>query len=103
VAFLGNANGPRESEVVDELGHEYFGITPQALEDDISDYAHSERRGHVVPVHVDEEGRPFVLFTRPNGPNRFYLVGRFKLVGAIATRTPEEQRRWDEAQKRGGQ
>ncbi len=103
MAFLGNANGPRESKVVDELGHEYFGITPAALYSDVEDYAYGEARGHVVPVHVDHDGRPYVLFSRPSGPDRFYLVGQFKLAGTIATYSPEEQDRWNEAQRRGGQ
>lgn len=27
MAFLGNLDGPRESIIVSNLGHEYFGIT----------------------------------------------------------------------------
>lgn len=48
MAYPGNLKGPRESELIQKLGHEYFGITP---------------------------GRPYTLFSRPNlRPQRFYFL-----------------------------
>lgn len=62
MAYLGNRKGPRESEIVQRLGNEYFGITPAQLASDIDMFEDSERRNEVQPVCLDEQGRPYVVF-----------------------------------------
>lgn len=62
MAFLGNLHGPRKSEIVEKLGPEYFGIDWKRIENDIEWYKDSERRGEIVPVHVDKEGKPYIVF-----------------------------------------
>jgi len=42
VACLGNLNGPKESVIVQTLGHEYFGITPAQLPADVELWEESE-------------------------------------------------------------
>lgn len=96
MAFVGNINGPRESEIVEKLGPEYFGITWQKLENEIQWYKDTEQRKEVVPVHIDDEGEPCIIFSSPDKKGqRFYLkrVG-YQLIGQIKTFTEEEQKRW---------
>lgn len=53
---IGNRNGPRESEILNKLGPNYFGCSAEDLESDISHHQYAESRGEVVPVHIDEKG-----------------------------------------------
>ena len=97
MAYLGNRNGPRESEIVDRLGPSYFGCSPVGLEEDISHHIYAESRGKVVPVHIDEKGRPYIEFSspRPGKVNWFILEEHgYQLKGKINTFTDEEQLRW---------
>jgi hypothetical protein len=73
VAYLGNLNGPRESEIQDRLGASYFGCSPAALEEDIAHHVYAESRDEVVAVHVDHQGHAYVEFSSPTGgtPQRF--------------------------------
>lgn len=66
MGFISNQNGPRKSEIVLKLGCEYFGITPEELSDEINSYIEEENRGKVDPVHVDENGKPYILFYATN-------------------------------------
>jgi hypothetical protein len=97
MAFVGNRNGPAQSEIIWRLGAEYFGCSPEALDEDISFHINSEARGEVVPVNVDESGQPYLIFRSP-GPNklqRFYLeAGGYPLRGDIQTYTEEEKEFW---------
>lgn len=96
MAYLGNLRGPRESEIVEKLGHDYFGITPAQLAYDIEMWQESERRSEVQPVHVDENGQPYVVLSRPKGAaNRFYLEEHgYFLSGMITTATSKEEEYW---------
>jgi hypothetical protein len=88
VAYLGNLNGPKESEIVQKLGHEYFGITPAQLAADVELWEESERDLTVVPVYLDEPGRPYILFSRKNfHTERYYLhENGWRLEGDIETK-----------------
>jgi hypothetical protein len=97
MAYLGNKNGPRESEILDRLGPGYFGCSPVGLEDDISFHVFAESRGEVAKVHIDEKGRPYVEFSSPEPGklNRFVLEEHgYQLKGEIITFTDDEQLRW---------
>jgi hypothetical protein len=96
MAYLGNIDGPRESLIIEKLGYNYFGITPQQLESDIEWHKDSERRGEVQTVHVNEEGKPYIIFSRPNNQtSRYYLEDNdWVLVGDIVTKTDEELEFW---------
>ena len=75
MAYLGNRNGPRESEILNKLGHIYLGCSPGELDADISDMEYSESRGVVAPVHVDVAGRPYIEFTSPEpGRTRTFVL-----------------------------
>jgi hypothetical protein len=89
MAFLGSTNGPRESEIVQRLGHTYFGISPSELEDDISAYEDSERRNEVQPVFLDPLGLAYVKFAHAGlQPQRFYLSEHgYSLGPGVLTRT----------------
>ena len=94
MAYLGNLKGPRESVILDELGPQYFGVSPAQLEEDIDYHHFAESRSEVVPIHVDENGRAYIKFSTPNGPIQFYLENKYSLEGDIETFTKEEKLRW---------
>jgi hypothetical protein len=73
---------------------QYFGISPEDLENEISYFRYGESRGDVAPIHVDETGRPYIVFSTPNGPGRFYLEGKYQLRGELLTYTEEETLYW---------
>lgn len=74
MAFVGNRNGPRKSQIVKNLGPDYFGISMEQLEAEIQFYRDDEFNGLVDPVYVDNRGRHFIVFNAPNGGvQRFYL------------------------------
>ena len=75
MSYLGNKNGPRESEILERLGPDYFGITSEALENEISHNRLAESRGEVVHVKIDEKGDPFIIFSSTDKKEiRFYLI-----------------------------
>lgn len=96
MAYLGNLNGPRESQIVDLLGYDFFGITPSQLEYDIEMWEESERRNEIQPIHVDENGQPYILLSGPQKiPIRFFLEEHgYFLKGLIQTFTKEETESW---------
>lgn len=97
MAFVGNRNGPAQSEILSKLGAEYFGCSTEALEEDISFHVSSESLGEVVPVNVDESGQPYLIFRSPvpDELQRFYLeIGGYRLRGDIETYTEEEKDFW---------
>ena len=67
MAFVGNRNGPRKSEIVMALGADYFGITEEQLLKEIELYKDDEFNGVVDPVYEDAEGRRFLVFDAPGG------------------------------------
>lgn len=74
MAYIGNRQGPKESAIVQRLGHEYFGISPLQLEEDLRRYRQQEAQDLVVPVRQDKMGRYYLLFSAPEtGTQRFYL------------------------------
>lgn len=74
MAFVGDKNGPRMSEIIRSLGHSYFGITAAHLEEEIQWCEKYERDGVVDPVFKDADGKYFLLFNVPAGKTqRFYL------------------------------
>jgi len=96
MSYVGNLNGPKKSEIVERLGAAYFGINQQELEDEINWYREEEMRGEIDPVHVDENGAPYIIFRAPGTKlQRFYLEKEgYKLHGDIKTYTPEERQIW---------
>ena len=88
MACLGNLNGPKESVIVQTLGHEYFDITPTQLAADVELWEESERELRVVPVYLDELGRPHIVFSRRNfRTERYYLhENGWRLGGDIETK-----------------
>ena len=97
MAFVGNLKGPRESFILDCLGPNYFGCSIAGLEEDIAFHVEAERRNEVVPVHVDETGQPFIVFSSSDSkkPQRFYLEEKgYFLKGVIKTFTDAEQQAW---------
>lgn len=85
MAYIGNKDGPRESEIVERLGAEYFGISESDLESDVAWYTDEEVRGEVKPVHRDEAGRCYLLFSGPGGTTQtFYLEEHgLRLTGKV--------------------
>jgi hypothetical protein len=74
MSFLGNLNGPKESEIIEKLGHNYFGISCEQLETDISYHRDAEMRREVVPVRIDKNGNLYILFSSADKMGqRFYL------------------------------
>jgi phosphoglucomutase len=74
MSFVGSSKGPKKSDIVRKLGPNYFGISMEELEAEIQLYQDDEFNGLVDPVHVDKEGRHFIIFNAPNGGvQRFYL------------------------------
>ncbi len=87
MGYVGNKAGPKKSIIVDKLGPQYFGISPQDLEVEIEDYQNEESRGVVNPVCVDDQGRYYLVFFAPGRKTqRFYLdENGCKLDGDILT------------------
>lgn len=74
MSFVGNKKGPRKSEIVQDLGSEYFGISEEELAVEIQLYRDDEFDGIVDPVRVDKYGRHFIKFKAPHdGTQRFFL------------------------------
>lgn len=97
MSYLGNKDGPLESDILNRLGNKFFGCTTEALEEDISHHHYAETRGEVVPVHIDEKGRAFVIFSSagPGKTQRFMLEDHgYILRGDIKTFNEEEAMRW---------
>lgn len=102
MAFLGSLNGPRESDIFSELGYEYFGCTREQLENEIEHCRYAESREEVVAVHIDDEGTPYIIVTRPSGPTRLHLTGKWSLSGDVLTFTVEEKTCWEDTRFRKG-
>jgi len=87
MSFVGNKEGPRKSEIILKLGSSYFGISGDALEEDLVDLQEDEAHGDIAPVYVDNEGRHFIIFKAPNGgTQKFYLEENgYYLEGSIST------------------
>jgi hypothetical protein len=97
MAYLGNRDGPRESDILDRMGFSFFGCSPIGLEEDISYHRFAEARGEVVPVHVDQTGRAYVVFSSPQpGKTTRYVLEEhgYSLMGNIATFSEEESAHW---------
>lgn len=74
MAFIGDKTGPRMSEIIRKLGHNYFGISPALLDEEIQWCEKYERDGVVDPVYMDADGRYFLIFDAPGGKTqKFYL------------------------------
>ncbi len=102
MAFVGNKDGPRQSEIMFKLGAAYFGCSEEALEESISDHVNSEARHEVVPVNVDDDGQPYLVFLSPKAGEvqHFYLEkSGYLLQGQIATYTAEEKSFWEQRQR----
>ncbi len=97
MSYLGNADGPRESEILEKLGPIYFGCSPADLESDISFHNFAESKGEIVPVHVDEKGRPYIIFSSPDpGTTQIFVLEKhgYKLEGEIKTFSENESSLW---------
>ena len=101
MAYLGNINGPRRSDVIDRLGHTFFGINPGDLQRDVEWEEDGERRGEIIPLHVDETGEAYIDLSTANGTKRYYLKANgHQLHGEIRTYTDDEAKRWAAAEQR---
>jgi hypothetical protein len=94
MSLLGNLNGPKESEITEKLGPNYFGITWEQLERDIADHVDAENRKEVVPVRIDSSGEPYILFSLPDKKRqRFYLKREgYHLHGEVLCLTEEDKK-----------
>lgn len=76
MAYIGNINGPRESQLFNRLGADFFGITQEALEREIGYQESAEARGEVVPVRIDKAtNKAYIILSSkdPKKPHHFYL------------------------------
>lgn len=121
MGFVGNLNGPRKSDILEQLGAEFFGISFEAFYQEVEINLDEEREGIVDAVHVDKNGEPYFWFIVPdrkeikkkmkrnlNKTNskldqphllkkkeKFYLFKNgYKLEGDIKTHTDKEQKYW---------
>lgn len=74
MAYVGNRNGPRESEIVARLGATYFGISPEELDAEIQLYRDDEEDDEVTPVRRDDDGRYYILFKAPEGGQQWFFL-----------------------------
>jgi hypothetical protein len=94
VVYPGHLRGPRESEIVDRLGFNYFGISPAHLEYDIEMWQESERLSEVQSVHVDDNRQPCIFLSKGKiEPARFHLA-RQLFRGWTKTFTKEGAEHW---------
>jgi hypothetical protein len=96
MSFLGNLNGPKESEIIEKLGPDYFGITWAELERDISDHKDAENRNEIIPVRIDDSGEPYILFSSPDKKGqRFYLQKEgYHLHGSVLCINEQGERKY---------
>lgn len=96
MAYLGNRKGPRESVVIETLGPTYFGSDWGRLQEDIEWHRFHEQREDVKPVHVDDDGRPFIELSGADGLPRHLVLEEhgWVLDGEIDTFTDDERARW---------
>ncbi|MBN1352431.1 hypothetical protein JXJ21_23740 [candidate division KSB1 bacterium] len=113
MGYIGNASGPKKSELLIHLGHKYFGITIGKLKEDIYENRKDEDEGIVDEVHVDKNGEPYINLIVPErnlikkawnklrGKSTkkiakfFFQRHGFKLEGDILTYTESEKLRWN--------
>lgn len=62
MAYLGVYGGPRLSEIIDRLGHDFFGITAAQLASDVEWERYSELTNQVIHVYMDRIGRLYYPF-----------------------------------------
>lgn len=96
MSYVGNLNGPKKSEIVSHLGPDYFDITVEQLEDEIQIYIDEERQNEVDPVHIDDNGQPYLFFRAPRQQKqKFYLEkAGYKLYGQVKTFNKQEETLW---------
>jgi len=97
MAYFGNKDSPRESGILERMGPSFFGCSAAVLEEDVSFARWSEQRADVLPVHVDANGRPCVVFSSPvaGRTQTFYLEDHaIVLAGEVSTFTEGERVRW---------
>jgi len=74
MGYVGNLKGPAKSEIVARLGKGYFGISELELAQELEVYFEEEGAGEIDPVHIDTNGKLFLIFYAPhNKIQRFYL------------------------------
>ena len=80
MAFLGRIGGPCLSEIIDQLGNEYFGISATALQSDVDHEelsemsAFGEKYVSVLPVYKDKNGQLCYIFSAPNKKLQLYYL-----------------------------
>jgi len=59
-------------------------------------HENAERREEVQPAHVDKDGRPYIVLSRPNGQTSDFHLDESDchFVGDVKTFTPEEPDYW---------
>ncbi len=94
MSFLGNLNGPKESEIVEKLGPDYFGTTWKQLLIEISFFKDAENRREIVPVRIDDSGEPYILFSSPDGKGKKFYLQRegYLLHGSVLCRNDKDEK-----------
>jgi len=92
MGFVGSRAGPKKSDIILRLGHAYFGISAEQLDEDLTCLLKEEARGEVDPVCVGKDGRRFIKFKAPGGGlQKFYLEENgYRLEGQVQEIRMEE-------------
>ena len=92
MAYVGNRQGPRESDIILRLGPSYFGITQETLEAEIEWHLEEEARGEIAPVRRDQFGKHFIIYSAPDKKTQnFYLEDNgYVLQGDIRIWGPDQ-------------
>lgn len=91
MAFIGNIDGPRESDILEKLGAGFFEISQEALYEDINSHNFAESRSEVTPVLIDENSEPFIKLSGPKiGVIKFYLrENGYDLSGEVTVKNDQ--------------
>jgi hypothetical protein len=95
MGYIGNLNGPKKSDILKELGCDYFGISDAELKIDIQLNKDEEFYDKVIdPVRLDELGKPYIYFYGPGKTlQRFYLEEHgYKLQGKVKAIINDEEK-----------
>lgn len=83
MAYLGNKNGPKKSDLFSHCEAAYFGISDIELAEAVDQYVTDEAAGEVVPVHRDAAGNFYITVNAPGDKTQRLIIPAEAFTGLI--------------------